>query len=42
MINDYRTDAIKFSSDLKKMFEIVDGDLEKVRVMLCKAFGYNG
>ncbi|QPL48900.1 hypothetical protein [Alteromonas sp. B31-7] len=41
-INDYRSDAVEFSSDLKKMFEFADGDLEKVRVMLCKAFGYSG
>lgn len=41
-INDYRSNAVNFSSDLKKMFELADGDLEKVRVMLCKAFGYSG
>ena len=40
-INDTRSNAVEFASDLKKMYEYADGDLEKVRVMLCKSLGYS-
>lgn len=41
-INDSRTDAVDFSSDLKVMFDQTDGDIEKVRVLLCESLGYSG
>ena len=41
-INTYRHNAVDFSDKLKLMFESADGDLEKVRVMLCNSLGYNG
>lgn len=37
-INVYRSDAINFSKDMKEWYESFDGDLEKVRVQLCKIF----
>jgi len=40
--NDSRHNAVEFSSNLRKMFESADGDLEKVRVMLCQSLGYSG
>jgi hypothetical protein len=41
-INDTRSDAVGFASDLKKIYEYADGDLETVRTLLCKSFGYSG
>jgi hypothetical protein len=41
-INDGRHDAVDFASDLNKIYKAVDGDLEKVRKLLCKSFGYSG
>lgn len=41
-INEYRSNAVEFSSGLKEMFEVANGDLEKVRVMLCESFGFSG
>jgi hypothetical protein len=37
-INYYRSDAIDFSEDMYKLFEAVNGDLDKVREALCEAF----
>ncbi len=41
-INDMRSDAVEFASNLKKIYEYADGNLEKVRMMLCKNHGYGG
>lgn len=41
-INDYRSDAVNFASDMKIWYEENDGDLEQVRIRLCNAFGYSG
>jgi hypothetical protein len=41
-INDAISDAVDFSSDLRRVYEWADGDLEKVRETLCRAFGYSG
>lgn len=41
-INDSRHNAVEFSSNLRKMFEYADGDLEEVRAMLCQSLGYSG
>jgi hypothetical protein len=41
-INDSRRDAVDFAGSMKKMFEAANGDLEKVRKMLCKNLGYSG
>jgi hypothetical protein len=35
-INDVRKDAVNFSSELRKIFKNNKGNLEKVRIMLCK------
>ncbi|MFQ5890866.1 MAG: hypothetical protein ACE5JR_12570 [Gemmatimonadota bacterium] len=40
-INDTRPDAVEFATELRKIYESVDGDLEKVRVILCKSLGYS-
>lgn len=39
-INESRPDAVKFATHLKRMFKSAKGDLEKVRVLLCKSLGY--
>lgn len=36
-INDMRSDAVSFSGTLAKMYQYADGDLEKVRKMLCNS-----
>ena len=41
-INDSRSDAVSFSTSLKNKYKSVNGDLEKVRIGLCKAMGYSG
>ena len=41
-INEYRSDAVEFASDMKRWHEDTDGDLEQVRLKLCQAFGYSG
>jgi hypothetical protein len=41
-INDARSDAVKYSSDLLKLFKYSKGDLEKLRMSICKALDYNG
>jgi len=41
-INEYRGDAFEFAGEMKKWFEASDGDLEKVRIQLCTAFGKSG
>ncbi len=41
-INDSRHNAVDFASDLKKIYEYANGDLEQVRKLLCKSFGYSG
>jgi len=40
-INDTRPDAVKFAAALRGVYESVDGDLEKVRVILCNSLGYS-
>lgn len=37
-INDSRYNAVDFSSDLNSLYNSLNGDLEKVRKALCKAF----
>jgi hypothetical protein len=39
-INDMRSDAFEFSDTLKHMYEYAEGNLEKVRRMLCNSLGY--
>ena len=41
-INKHRSDSVNFSSVLYKMFKGSKGNLEKVRLSLCKALGKNG
>ena len=41
-INEYRADAVKFSANLKQWFNSADGNLEKVRLRLCKEFSKIG
>lgn len=41
-INEHRSDAVKFASSLYKIFKRSNGDLEKVRLALCKALGKSG
>jgi len=41
-INIHRSDAVEFAPFLKQLFDITDGDLEKVRINLCKSLGYSG
>ena len=37
-INEYRSDAVDFASEMKRVYEANDGDLEKVRENICEAF----
>lgn len=39
-INDSRPDAVKFATGLRNIYKSAKGDLEKVRVILCKSLGY--
>ena len=39
-INEARRDAVSFASSLNKIFKVNKGNLEKVRVGICKAMGY--
>jgi hypothetical protein len=41
-INEHRSDAVKFSPNLYKIYKRSNGDLEKVRLSLCKALGKSG
>ena len=41
-INDFRSDAVDFSSKLKKIYKNVRGNLELVRKNLCKMLGKSG
>lgn len=41
-INEYRSNAVDFASDMKEWFDFYDGDLEKIRVTLCKSLRENG
>ncbi len=41
-VNDSRSDAVEFASDLNKYFKYAKGDLEVVRKLLCQRFGYSG
>ena len=41
-INEYRSDAVEFSGEMKKWFDQHNGDIEKVRINLCNYFGYSG
>ena len=41
-INSTRRNAVPFAGAMKELYERVDGDLEKVRLALCKAMGYSG
>ena len=41
-INRYRSDAVDFADDLRKIYEDADGDLEVVRKNLCRLFGLRG
>ena len=40
-INDARPDAVAFASDLRRIYEAADGDLEEVRQILCRSLGYS-
>jgi hypothetical protein len=41
-INQYRSDAVEFASEMNDWFDEFDGNLEKVRIRLCEAFGKSG
>lgn len=36
-INDSRSNAVKFSVDLRKIYDRYEGDLEKIREIICEA-----
>lgn len=36
-INEFRSDGVEFSRDLKEMYEVADGDLGVVQNLLCRA-----
>lgn len=38
-INEFRSDAVYFASNLAEMHDIADGDLEMVQRLLCRAIG---
>lgn len=38
-INEFRTDAVSFVSDLAKIYKMANGDLEEVQDILCNYFG---
>ena len=38
-INEFRSDAVDFTSNLAEMHDIADGDLEVVQKLLCRAIG---
>ncbi len=41
-INEYRSDAVEFASEMSDWYDEFDGNLEKVRIRLCNAFGKSG
>lgn len=41
-INEFRTDSVAFSAEMKQWFDRSDGDLEQVRIKLCEFFGKSG
>lgn len=41
-INEYRSNSVNFSSNLKEWYDSYEGDLEKVRISLCTFFGKSG
>ncbi len=41
-INEHRSDAVKFAPTLFKIYKRANGNLEKVRLSLCKALGKSG
>ena len=41
-INEYRSDAVEFASEMNDWFDEFDGDLDKVRIRVCDAFGKSG
>ena len=41
-INEYRSDAVEFASEMSDWYDEFDGNLEKARIRLCNTFGKSG